>query len=153
MIKKRIGGSVKVILFVIAAALFFSGFGDAGGTRTEKEAARLMVYRAQTMQRAVFSGDSDADIYSKLAEAENHPLLREDMNALREIRSSDVDRVINARVTECEMTEKNAGTRFFEISVRWYLHGYDGYYSEDVTYLVRTVTDGRKMYLSDLQPA
>ncbi len=153
MMKERTAGSVKVILLVIAAALFFSGFAEAGRTQPEKEAAKLMVYRAKTMQRAAFAGESDADVYSRLAETESHPLLREDMNALREIRSSDIDRIINAKVTGCEMKEKSAGTRFFEISVKWYLLGYDGYYSEEVTYLVRTVTSGRKMYLSDLQPA
>ena len=50
------------------------------------------------------------------------------------------------------MKEKTANTRFFDISVKWYLLGYDGYYSEEQTYRIRTVTQGRKMYLSDMQP-
>ena len=37
--KKRIARSAKALIFIVAAALLFSGFTTAGGTRLEKEAA------------------------------------------------------------------------------------------------------------------
>ena len=100
----------------------------------------------------MFHGGSDADIYSHLAAVEAHPLLKEDMESISDFRESDADKVINMKVIRCEMKEKTANTRFFDISVKWYLLGYDGYYSEEQTYRIRTVTQGRKMYLSDMQP-
>ena len=146
--KKRIARSAKALIFIVAAALLFSGFTTAGGTRLEKEAADLMLRRTEAM----FHGGSDADIYSHLAAVEAHPLLKEDMESISDFRESDADKVINMKVIRCEMKEKTANTRFFDISVKWYLLGYDGYYSEEQTYRIRTVTQGRKMYLSDMQP-
>ena len=150
--KKRIARSAKALIFIVAAALLFSGFTTAGGTRLEKEAADLMLRRTEAMQRAMSHGGSDADIYSHLAAVEAHPLLKEDMESISDFRESDADKVINMKVIRCEMKEKTANTRFFDISVKWYLLGYDGYYSEEQTYRIRTVTQGRKMYLSDMQP-
>ena len=66
MMKKRIARSAKALIFIVAAALLFSGFTTAGGTRLEKEAADLMLRRTEAMQRAMFHGGSDADIYSHL---------------------------------------------------------------------------------------
>ena len=152
MMKKRIARSAKALIFIVAAALLFSGFTTAGGTRLEKESADLMLRRTEDMQRAMFHGGSDADIYSHLAAVEAHPLLKEDMESISDFRESDADKVINMKVIRCEMKEKTANTRFFDISVKWYLLGYDGYYSEEQTYRIRTVTQGRKMYLSDMQP-
>ena len=150
--KKRIARSAKALIFIVAAALLFSGCTTAGGTRLEKEAADLMLRRTEAMQRAMFHGGSDADIYAHLAAVEAHPLLKEDMESISDFRESDADKVINMKVIRCEMKEKTANTRFFDISVKWYLLGYDGYYSEEQTYRIRTVTQGRKMYLSDMQP-
>ena len=62
MMKKRIARSAKALIFIVAAALLFSGFTTAGGTRLEKEAADLMLRRTEAMQRAMFHGGSDADI-------------------------------------------------------------------------------------------
>ena len=152
MMKKRIARSAKALMFIVAAALIFSGFTTAGGTRLEKEEADLMLRRTEAIQRAMFHGGSDADIYSHLAAVEAHPLLKEDMESISDFRESDADKVINMKVIRCEMKEKTANTRFFDISVKWYLLGYDGYYSEEQTYRIRTVTQGRKMYLSDMQP-
>ena len=152
MMKKRIARSAKALIFIVAAALLFSGFTTAGGTRLEKEAADLMLRMTEAMQRAMFHGGTDADIYSHLAAVEAHPLLKEDMESISDFRESDADKVINMKVIRCEMKEKTANTRFFDISVKWYLLGYDGYYSEEQTYRIRTVTQGRKMYLSDMQP-
>ena len=152
MMKKRIARSAKALIFIVAAALLFSGFTTAGGTRLEKEAAELMLRSTEAMQRAMFHGGSDADIYSHLAAVEAHPLLKEDMESISDFTESDADKVINMKVIRCEMKEKTANTRFFDISVKWYLLGYDGYYSEEQTYRIRTVTQGRKMYLSDMQP-
>ena len=117
MMKKRIARSAKALIFIVAAALLFSGFTTAGGTRLEKEAADLMLRRTEAMQRAMFHGGSDADIYSHLAAVEAHPLLKEDMESISDFRESDADKVINMKVIRCEMKEKTANTRFFDISV------------------------------------
>ena len=47
MMKKRIARSAKALIFIVAAALLFSGFTTAGGTRLEKEAADLMLRRTE----------------------------------------------------------------------------------------------------------
>lgn len=106
MMKKRIARSAKALIFIVAAALLFSGFTTAGGTRLEKEAADLMLRRTEAMQRAMFHGGSDADIYSHLAAVEAHPLLKEDMESISDFRESDADKVINMKVIRCEMKKK-----------------------------------------------
>ena len=51
MMKKRIARSAKALIFIVAAALLFSGFTTAGGTRLEKEAAKDGGYAASYVSR------------------------------------------------------------------------------------------------------
>ena len=150
--KKRISRSAKILVFVVGTALICSGFTAAGDSADEVEAVHLMQKRTETMQRAMFGNGRYADIYSGLSQIEVHPLLKEDMESVSEYSDADLDKVVNMKVTDCRMTTKKATIRFYEISVRWYMFGYGGYYTEDVSYSVRTVMHGQKMLLSYIRP-
>ncbi len=142
-----------VLSLTVTAALVFSGFASAGSTPAEKDAAGLLKKRAEVMQRALFGSSSESEIYSMLSAVEVHPLLKNDMADIRASKDSDMDRVVNTKVTGCVMTNKKDDTRVFRVSMRWYLLGYDGYYTEERDYFVHTVMEGERMYLSALRSA
>lgn len=150
--KGKIGKSVKILALTVITALICSGFSTAGDSADEIEVSKLMQKRTETIQRAMFGNSSFADSYSELSEVDIHPLLKDDMNSISEYSDTDLDKVINMKITDCRMTTKKATIRFYEISVRWYMLGCDGYYTEDTSYSVRTVMHGQKMFLSYIRP-
>ena len=150
--KKRIVRSAKILVLIVAVALICSGFTAAGESADEIEASQLMQKRTEQMQRAMFKNSKYADLYSGLSEIEVHPLLKEDMESISEYSDSDLDKVVNMKIIDCRMTTKKATIRFYEIAVRWYMLGYGGYYTEDISYSVRTVMHGQKMFLSYIRP-
>lgn len=149
--KKKTMRSVRVLFLTVSAALIFSGFTQASDTADEAAASELMLQRTEILQRAMFGSRGEADIYSELSAIETHPLLEEDMKSLAEFRGSDADKVINMKVLRCAMTSKKGAVRFYDITVRWYMLGCDGYYTEESSYRMRTSTSGTEMNLSSLQ--
>ncbi len=150
--KEKTIRSAKILVFTVMVALIFSGFTNAAQSDDETEAAKLMQKRTQIMQRAMFGKISEADIYSELSGIEMHPLLKDDMASIASCRGSDTDKVVNMKIARCRMTTKKATIRFYEITIRWYMLGCDGYYTQDETYNVRTVTNGTTMRLSYIEP-
>ena len=149
--KKKTMRSIRVLFLTVSAALIFSGFSQATDTADEAAASELMLQRTEVLQRAMFGSRGQADIYSGLAAIETHPLLEEDMRSLAEFRSSDADKVINMKILRCEKKKKKGAVRFYDMTVRWYMLGYDGYYTEERSYRIRTSTSGTEMSLSSLQ--
>ena len=74
------------------------------------------------------------------------------MASIASCRGSDTDKVVNMKIARCRMTTKKATIRFYEITIRWYMLGCDGYYTQDETYNVSTVTNGTTMRLSYIEP-
>ncbi len=105
------------------------------------------------MQRAAFRQMREADIYSELSKIEGHPLLRADMLSVSELCDSDTDRIVNMKITGCRTVSQKIVINFYEITVRWYMSGFDGYYTEDETYTVRAVIDDEKMKITGMEPA
>ena len=143
--------SIRVLFLTVSAALIFSGFSQATDTADEAAASELMLQRTEVLQRAMFGSRGQADIYSGLAAIETHPLLEEDMKSLSGLYSGEKDKVINMKIVRCTLTSKKSAVRFYDITVRWYMLGKNGYYTEQNTYRIRTSTSGADMSLSSLQ--
>ncbi len=149
--KKKTIRSVRILFLTVSAALIFSGFTRTTGTEDEAAASELMQKRTEILQRAVFCSSEQADVYSQLAAIETHPLLEDDMKSLSGLYSGEKDKVINMKIVRCTLTSKKSAVRFYDITVRWYMLGKNGYYTEQNTYRIRTSTSGADMSLSSLQ--
>lgn len=158
---KRLLFRIILITAVILSGSVICGFTTAGLNKDAEMLNSMLSERAVIMQRAMFevydTEDGVADIndvydaFHQLAEIETYPLLAGDCSAISSSAGSDYDKVLNMETLNAQVLSKNGNSKCYEVSIRWYMSGYDGYYQTENRYRVTVVNDNGAVKLSRME--
>lgn len=138
-----------ILIAAVAAAAFpLSGFAapdDCG-------LAPLLEKRAAAMQRYMFSSvKNEQELFSNLAEVETYPALSDDYRSSLSVSDADADRVMNIKIDSVDCEARTMSYGIYTVNIKWYMSGYDGYYTENVLYKIRTRIMNGRQYIAEFK--
>lgn len=154
-----------LIILITAFAALLSGFtqqdglvaagigsvGSIGVVNSDAaEIDALLQNRSRIMQRYMFGACSDSEFFTQLSQTETYPALSEDYKNISEAKNSDLDKIINMKTEEVRTIDKTHRYGIYYATVRWYMSGTDGFYTENATYRIRTDIVNGVQYLASI---
>lgn len=154
-----------VIILIMAFAALLSGFVKQDGltsagigsivsmSATDSDAADiddLLQHRRRIMQRCMFGACTTSEFFTRLSQTETYPALSEDYKNIFEAKNSDQDKIINMKTEEVRTIDKTRRYGIYYAEVKWYMSGIDGFYTENVTYRIRTDIVNGVQYLAEI---
>ena len=146
---------LAVMTAALAAAFVLSGYtGISAGGDSDHGLTPLMEKRTAAMQRFMFSSEKDEQrLFSELSDAETYPALSDDYSSALSSVQTDHDKVINIKLDRviCEALTRSYG--IYTVNATWYMSGYAGYYTEAVSYSIRTSIINGRQYIAEIKAA
>ena len=117
----------------------------------EAELRELFERRSYYIQKYLFhEAESSELLFRELAMIESYPLLGEDCRNAFFCRENDSDPVINLKLEAVHPVAATRDLEVYQVCVRWYLSGYQGYYSQQQWYRVRTRSCNGEIRLEEM---
>lgn len=146
---------LAVMTAALAAAFVLSGYTEiSAGGDSDHGLTPLMEKRTAAMQRFIFSSEKDEQrLFSELSDAETYPALSDDYSSALSSVQTDHDKVINIKLDRviCEALTRSYG--IYTVNATWYMSGYTGYYTEAVSYSIRTSIINGRQYIAEIKAA
>ncbi len=131
---------ITLPFLLILALSIFSGYGYG----SEQEAVKhLLSERIAILQQAYYGGTTKEESERHLVRIETQPLLGEDILSLREIKDTDIDRVVNMEIISIKQVKRLYSFHTYQIRICWYMSGAEGNYKETADYHAVIKYDGK----------
>lgn len=135
--------------FVIIIAGIFSGFSEQSQEQVIKD---LLMDRTKIMQRACY-GKIEMDRAEKiLGRIETYPLLSEDIQNMRNLEASDMDKIKSMEIISIKQKMKMFDYTSYDIEIRWIMDGYEEEYVYENEYSIVVKTSNKTVRLSEFNP-
>lgn len=134
---------------VIIAANLLAG---AGARDHQDSAAVLLRERAAVLQQAYYGELSFSKAEQKLQKIEVQPLLKEDIETLRNMDYTDFDLVEKVEIRSLRRQSSMFGKVGFHGSLVWYMNGASGRYLQEQDYYILLDTSNGQVRLSRFDP-
>ncbi len=112
----------------------------------------LLKSRCRVMQRYMFGAHSEGAFFTQLSQTETYPVLSDDYKSACAAKNSSADKVINIKTVETQCIDRTRRYGIYLVTVKWYMSGSGGYYTETVTYRLRTDILNGVHYLAEITP-
>ncbi len=156
------GRCIALRAAVMAAAVMIvsllSGFagGSLAGEKSDYGLTPLIERRTIAMQRFMFSSNeierNKEELFSRLSEVETYPALSDDFKSAASSMNTDHDRVINIKIEDVICKARTRSYGIYNVSIKWYMSGYTGYYTENGSYRIRTRIVNGRQYIAEFMP-
>lgn len=136
-----------VCVFILVAALL-SGFTQSDPSSS---VSTLLKQRTQILQNAYFGRQSLEQSELLLERIETHPLLADDIQALRTSMPGQMDWIRSMELLTIEETTSYIDYHSFLVDIRWHMSGLSGNYASDYSYHIVVKEEEGIPFLAEME--
>jgi len=129
---------------IIIVAGFFSGFGSQSSSVED-----LLRERTTVMQNAYYGKIDMEKAETRLKEIETYPLISEDIQSIRDLKSTEVDMVRSMDFLSVKKTSKLFDYISYEVEIQWDMKGLNENYISTNKYTVIMKSQDDKVKISE----
>lgn len=152
---KKLAAHLLLIVIITLSAGIFSGFTHDVAKIKDSDTQQiesLLRSRCRVMQRYMFGSRSEGEFFTQLSQTETYPALSDDYKNAYAAKNSGADKVINMKTLKTQCMDRTRRYGIYSVTIKWYMSGSDGYYTETVTYRIRTDILNGVHYLAEITP-
>lgn len=139
---------LSVACVLILASALLSGFTHSD---LSSSASTLLKQRTQILQNAYFGRQSIEQSELLLQRIETHPLLADDIQALRSSMPGQMDWIRSMELLKIEETTSYIDYHSFLVDIRWHMSGLSGNYSSDYRYHIVVKEEEGVPFLAEME--